>query len=346
MKLINKTNLSNVESERKQVSNIPKYVYYSVNHFADQGNNVFTKSILVDSCIRFHTKPVSGFLGKTEKDLDDKIIELEGVNFLEKLDETKKPDLEKSDLFMYVPEDENPKSVRNITSYQLLPDTISNCLTNYGDNDLIEKSVVKTYLSPFKSREDRVEFKKDLVDYLNDNLESEDKHRVLEALIDNDDTIVKNVDDIEINKDWYLSDDLTIDMAVKRVKNLSNKDRGKKLVTLKNVVKNTYEDPNKMQLINIAKKIFNCHDRTAKSYADDVVDYYGKSKIVTLVDRCELNNDEKNLLVMIDEGIERDKAEYICKKQGKSIDMLDKLIVSETGPIIKSWVSNDKLLNN
>jgi len=276
MVLIENELIKNVPSERKQISNVNKYVYYTLDHFADTGNDAYTKSVLANAVLKFHTKPTFSFVGQKEKRLDEEIVNLYGQSMLNNVDEMKKPYRNRSELRQYVPEEKKTGDKHNSLNLQLTPQVKENCLTGYGDATTIENAVIHAYTSPFKSRLDRIDFKENLINYHD---EKKATHRVLHSIVNNKTDEIENADEIEINDAWYRNNKLTLTQAKERVTELGQKDKKKKLLALKRVCINEGKKQSNVKgdyvrysnAVQYAMTIFNVHPRTAENYVNEIV---------------------------------------------------------------------------
>lgn len=352
MVLIENELIKNVPSKRKQISNVHKYVYHTLEHFSDTGNDAYTKSVLANAVLKFHTKPTFSFVGQKEQRLDEEIENLYGQSMLNKVDEMKKPYRNRSELQQYVPDDKKDGDKHNSLNLQLTPQVKENCLTGYGDAETIENAVIHAYTSPFKSRLDRIDFKENLINYHD---EKKATHRVLDAIVNNKTDEIENADEIELNDEWYRNNRLTLTQAKERVKELGQKDKKKKLMALKRVCMNEGKEQSGRtgdyvrysNAVQYAMKIFNVHPRTAENYVDQIIRFEKDPVIEVLTPSEELPADVASLKKMkgksIQEGMTVEEAKRIVQKSSKPPAVLDDLIEFDSGLRITEFKDDSKI---
>lgn len=303
--MVDKTLYKNEESTRKRLTMAkPAYEWLKSDN-----NASMTKGLKLYEVISYSLDSEVDYIDTLEGEVDDKLADLSSEDFVKSLQKIKS-----QNNFEDITGGPNVEDVKYVNVH--IPDTFDQEVDSYGLGRQAEDAIQFFIESPFQSRMDRMECKKDLIQYI--QFDRDPSHLVAVAIVRGQSEVV-DVQDIhkelmDITGGWYRSDDLTIDTLVARGKEIPQSQTQDRINALETAIENSYSyDLDEHELSDLIKECFRVRSEpTIQKYKTMIDSEHTVDSVtldfITLMNTCvayELDADEYNEMSL------SEKREYV-----------------------------------
>jgi hypothetical protein len=284
---------------------LPNFVYYGLRNTAQSQNKEFSQGKLLYEILHFdREKPCTDDISKVEEFVDRQLSEELGEQSQQLVDKIKIIDAHgKSALSNEVPDDLDPDENSNTQVRVRLPDETWEQVHDEKERyigDWLAPSVIKFQESAFNSRMERINCKRELVDYLQgevgvETMESEVAYACVTGDSDRFDGVGEVHDLLERETATEWPEDITVDelreMSTDELQRVSlgQKSKSGRVRALETAIRNDGRQPNYEEVQVLVKEVYGVKtDQTARSYVDQMeMTWLGDVRVVQMVDLLE-----------------------------------------------------------
>lgn len=272
------------DSTEKQLE-VPNPVYHTLRETAEQQNKEFSQGKIVYEVLNFsRDSPVSDDLSGAEELVDDRLVTVGSQALLDAVESLSRGVVGARVLADSVPANKDEDGVKSAVGIRL-PDAAWEDVYTVRKRSIgfwLEDFFVEFVESPYTSRTDRMEFKRDLINYIHGEGAS---HRVLEAVVQPEESemelegveaVREELENILGETEWYLNrlgevrDDITLDELEERGTDISRKSRDERIEALRIAIENEPEfTPDEDE---VEEKVKECYGITTPSTQKEYVD--------------------------------------------------------------------------
>lgn len=306
-------------TERKLT--LPNFVYFGLRDTARTQNKEFSQGKIIYEILHFdREKPCSDEISEIEDFVDRQLSEELGEQSPQLVDKIKIIDADgRETISNVVPDDLEPTENSNTQVRVRLPDETWSQIHSEKERyigEWIAPSLIEFVESPFDSRMERINCKRELVEYLQGSVDVDEvESEVARACItgESDRFVgISEVYDLIIQNDgsdrWYLNrfgevrDDISLDEI--RHRGIPQKPRTHRIEALEQAIENSDEQPSPEEVQKKIIDIFGVKENTARTYVEEMemswVSYVEVTGVLDLAK--EIKSDHVNLLPESERG--------------------------------------------
>lgn len=283
MKVTSTLSVSGVSTEKRL--ELPNSVYHRLRQTAEQQNKEFSQGKIVYEVLNFsRNSPVSDSLSGAEEVVDDQLATVGSQALLTAVESLSRRVDGDRVLAGSVPANQDADGVKSAVGIRL-PDEAWEQVYEERKRSIgfwLEDFFVEFVESPYTSRADRMEFKRDLINYINGDDAS---HRVLEAVVQTEESDMElegvervrgEVENILGETEWYLDrlgdvrDDITLDELKSRGESIPQTPREKRVEALQIAIENEPEyTPDEDEVEDDVERVYDVETVTGE-YVDEM----------------------------------------------------------------------------